>query len=716
MAAQATVVVLFFPWLATAHQIALSYTRFARGTVDLLAIVKESLVRYSLGLSVPDDTGFSLSLGFAAIGAAGLWFACRGRHRLPIWLGVSFVFGYAFIPVVVGLLVSLLRPMFAARYLFVSGPAFYLILGLGVVALYRRLRILGVAAGLFLVAAQVFSLNNYFYDDAYVKTDFPNAVAYVQQHSRPGDAIVLDGWSQAFQFWYYYTLRAKEPVPSYLFPLAEANADQLTPRKLDEIMFRHQGVWLLDYDVLSFDPRRLVEAHLATSYYQALYQRVRLNRVVYYASAPSSPPIAMPLDITCDEQAVLREFTMDTTSARPGQILRLALRWQALRDVNRDYDVSWRLLDPSGRLVLQRDSGPASGFLRSGNWKPDEEVTDRYGMPIPTYVTPGQYSLAAVVYDKASGGACQAQPKDKVLPGGLIPLGRVDVLDERPLDPIDNLPPFEQARFAIGGLELLGLDLPVRAFRPGDAVTTKLFWQTTENIGQDFDIVVRLVDEQGQLVQEKVLGLGPPWFPTSRWSRGRTFVTYVDVPVPPRAATGNYGLSLLVKGGGLDVKAFASLPRLAVISRARSFEVPAIRHAATANFGGLVELLGYDAQPPVGAAIYAGQTLRLKLNWRALREMAESYKVFTHLVGEDGQIYGQSDSIPLAGNAPTNGWVPGEILEDSYEIVLRSSVPAGRYRLSIGFYNQETGSRIPLADGTGDSLMLATVEVATPGR
>ena len=120
--------------------------------------------------------------------------------------------------------------------------------------MYRRASLLGIAAGLFLVSAQAFSLINYFHDQRYIKTDFRETVAYVQEHARPGDGIVLDSWSQTFQFWYYHALKGGDPVPSYLFPLSEPNGWQLVPQRLDEIMARHQGVGLLDYDVLRYDP------------------------------------------------------------------------------------------------------------------------------------------------------------------------------------------------------------------------------------------------------------------------------------------------------------------------------------------------------------------------------------------------------------------------------------------------------------------------------
>ncbi|MBI3977510.1 MAG: glycosyltransferase family 39 protein [Chloroflexi bacterium] len=704
---QLTIVALFIPWVVLASDVALSHAPSRRATFDLAGWLTESLLRYTVGFAAPTTTSFALAAGFLALAATGWWFAGRGGDGSRAWFRRSFVAGYALLPMALGILSSLYQPMFAARYVMVSAPAFSLLLGLGVAGCHRASRPLGVAAGLFLVSVEAISLGSSFFDDAAYRSDFREAAAYIRELTQPGDAIVLDGWSQLPQFWYYYTLRVEHPVPSYLFPTGEPEGHRSSGRRLDEIMARHQGVWLLDYDVASHDPLHVVEAHLAGTYYQAFSHRLRTNRVVYYASSATAPSSPVVLNVSCNQEILLEEFR-GPRMAEPGQILPLDLQWRALKKPAGDYAVSWRLLDPAGRTIVQRDARPAAGFSPTPEWTADRLVIDRYGMLLPTYAPPGLYSLAAAVYDRATGAACQLRQGDRALPGDVIPLGQVDVLDVVPAAARREPAPAQAADFRFGALRLLGFDADGRSVRSGNTATIRLYWQVAEDPGRDYRLVARLTTERGEILQEQEGVLGPAWFPSGRWRGGRTILTHLDVPIPSRLATGQYRLSMALKADGLDEQTFSGFPTLTVVSRERTFKVPAIANPIRARFGELIELLGYEVRPASTSGIGSEQQIQLTLYWRALREMEVGYKVFTHLVGEDGQIYGQDDSVPLGGAAPTTSWLPGEVLTDAYRLTVRGGAPAGRYRLIAGFYDPERGTRIPLADGSGDSLALTS--------
>ncbi|MFQ5578757.1 MAG: hypothetical protein ACE5G8_17405 [Anaerolineae bacterium] len=45
-----------------------------------------------------------------------------------------------------------------------------------------------------------------------------------------------------------------------------------------------------------------------------------------------------------------------------------------------------------------------------------------------------------------------------------------------------------------------------------------------------------------------------------------------------------------------------------------------------------------------------GDTLRLSLYWRGEAPIQTDYTVFTHLLGPDGQLYGQWDNPPVRGD------------------------------------------------------------------
>jgi hypothetical protein len=56
-------------------------------------------------------------------------------------------------------------------------------------------------------------------------------------------------------------------------------------------------------------------------------------------------------------------------------------------------------------------------------------------------------------------------------------------------------------------------------------------------------------------------------------------------------------------------------------------------------------------------------------------------------------------------------WSPAELVADTFLLPLPAGgLPAGQYRLVTGFYDFETGQRLPLVDG-GDFAIIDTLEV-----
>jgi len=125
-----------------------------------------------------------------------------------------------------------------------------------------------------------------------------------------------------------------------------------------------------------------------------------------------------------------------------------------------------------------------------------------------------------------------------------------------------------------------------------------------------------------------------------------------------------------------------------------------------------VAFLGYDQS---STTVRPGETIRLTLYWQALREMSTSYTVFTHLLDAEERIWGQMDSIPQRGEAPTTSWLVGEVITDQYEIVVAPDAHRGTYLLEIGMYDASTGQRLSVLSHDQvveeDRLLLGVVHV-----
>jgi hypothetical protein len=72
-----------------------------------------------------------------------------------------------------------------------------------------------------------------------------------------------------------------------------------------------------------------------------------------------------------------------------------------------------------------------------------------------------------------------------------------------------------------------------------------------------------------------------------------------------------------------------------------------------------------------------------------------SYKVFTHLLDQRGQLQGQHDGLPAAGQWQTTAWLPGQVVSDNHLLRLAAGAPAGAYTVQVGLYDPSSGQRLP---------------------
>lgn len=102
-----------------------------------------------------------------------------------------------------------------------------------------------------------------------------------------------------------------------------------------------------------------------------------------------------------------------------------------------------------------------------------------------------------------------------------------------------------------------------------------------------------------------------------------------------------------------------------------------------------------------GESPSAGEALYLQVRWQAITQPAANYKIFAHLVDAAGRIITQVDVEPVAGERPTSGWIPGEIIADQYAFILPDGTPAPA-QVWLGMYDPDTLQRLPAsADGEG---------------
>ncbi len=115
-------------------------------------------------------------------------------------------------------------------------------------------------------------------------------------------------------------------------------------------------------------------------------------------------------------------------------------------------------------------------------------------------------------------------------------------------------------------------------------------------------------------------------------------------------------------------------------------------------------------QTTVPLAVYGplqpGDVLVVKVVWQPLQPLSQNFKMFVHLVDPAGVVVAQYDGYPQSGDHPTPGWVPGELIEDSYPVLLPADAPPGPYQLYLGFYNETTLERLPVPNDAEGRVIL----------
>jgi 4-amino-4-deoxy-L-arabinose transferase-like glycosyltransferase len=256
---------------------------------------------------------------------------------------------------------------------------------------------------------------------------------------------------------------------------------------------------------------------------------------------------------------------------------------------------------------------------------------------------------------------------------------------------------------AFGGeLMLMGYDLELDRLESDGQLDVTLYWQDLEPIGENYEVVLKLLDGA-----YKVWGReeGPPvdgLLPTGTWQKSELIVDRHTIRSLPGTHTGDYWIEVALYGTfgrrwlEPDPESSALLGPVTLPSQRWLPKALDIEQHVEANLGDGIRLLGYSIE----SGFRPGDNIHLTLFWQCLEEMEQSYTVFTHLVDAGDHIVAQKDNPPVDGFYPTTKWEVGEIVRDQYDLVIPSDAPSGEYRLNVGMYLAETGERLNvLKDG-----------------
>jgi len=343
--------------------------------------------------------------------------------------------------------------------------------------------------------------------------------------------------------------------------------------------------------------------------------------------------------------------------------------------------------------------------LTTRHWQPGDESTIYYLLAVPPDTPPGRYMLRAVAYNVETG--------ERLLPEGG---GRADLSYTLAEIRLESNPEYvDPATLAIAqptnvellaGLHLIGVESigdPVK--HPGEQLQATALWQTSESLSQDVGLDLDLVGSDGDVIP--LFHKAQPLivdYPTTIWPVGSVYRTNYEVLLPATLSNNDYQLTLRL----IDLETAESLAQedlfpIIVEARPHVFDALPLANQSNVDFGDVVRLRGFEFDDN-SPELLPGKEIQLKLQWQALREISESYKVFVHLTDAGGQIISQVDTLPQKGAVPTTSWVSGEIIEDELTMAIPIDNLPDSYRLVVGLYDEHTGERLRI--GQSDALVL----------
>jgi hypothetical protein len=143
---------------------------------------------------------------------------------------------------------------------------------------------------------------------------------------------------------------------------------------------------------------------------------------------------------------------------------------------------------------------------------------------------------------------------------------------------------------------------------------------------------------------------------------------------------------------GREVAGFVSLPAGVL---APLFEVKPLRTVqliwGLAPDKALVQLQGYEVTPELARP---GQPITINFYWRSLTNAPFEHRLFLQLIDRAGQPLTQWEGE--AFREDMYRWRPGGLLPTQHTLWLGPETPPGPYLLRMGFFDEQSGERLPL--------------------
>lgn len=363
----------------------------------------------------------------------------------------------------------------------------------------------------------------------------------------------------------------------------------------------------------------------------------------------------------------------------------LAARQTSRPDLARRADVTYFVGDDSRSTDVAYLSGLAFPTLR---W-----FDGARGLVLP----PGQEQALYVMPDRAAAdvakrclgeGALIGRERDAQAGAGLeLYLTGADAATggcAAPREPIGA--PFAEGTNLTA--RLIGLDGPA-SVEPGRTMDVTISWEALGRPRNRARPFVLLVDSRGRRWGQAETTV----YPSSSWRPGEWAVGLARLEVDPTLPPGEYhlaggfsagsGQERLVADGAWGSAGLAtargSVVRLVSRSTPLATDSLPLDRKLDAQLDG-ARLVGVEFEKD---AARAGERVRLGLFWQASGGSPGSREVSLVARQPGGRVLHEWRGVPVDGTYPTTAWKPGEIVRDTWDVVLPPTLAAGPIELAV---------------------------------
>jgi hypothetical protein len=299
------------------------------------------------------------------------------------------------------------KPVFDERYLIVSSPAFYLLIGAGLIWLLDLHRPLPAAVSLVLVIALLatggLALSNYYFNPEFAKSPpWRTILDYIAHEARPGDALIYTSPLPTIE---YYN---KNRLPAYLVvPRGPETSLSESVDELQNVFEDHARVWLIpaapgDWPV-SHQVEPWLDRHskrLDQTFFRIVHVGLYESPATFYNTMKSQP-------VRFADGLQMNGFRLADGESplivETGEGIPLTLVWSAEQPPTTAFTVFTHLVGPDGKLWGQWDNPPVWGTYPTTDWEAGEIVFDQYLIPVSEDAPPGEYHLLVGLYDPITG-------------------------------------------------------------------------------------------------------------------------------------------------------------------------------------------------------------------------------------------------------------------------------------------------------------------------